>query len=221
MMENIDIPIMSSYFDESVFIDGWVFKNARNAYPISVFNRADSFILKTVHNISVIETCQIGDNAYSLNPINPCARVNIYSLDNRHSSTHNVYPRTLITVIHDSAIINLPIRKIDLVSLIDETCVYDANPDLSSLESAIMLKFYSLQIANSDDAYPNLNNRLYITATLYHKVMFWFESDKHPWFYFDRSNISIRNVNGEYIYKNSIINDPSSVYLPFYENALY
>lgn len=218
-MDNIDMPIMSSYFDESIFVDGWVFKNARNAYPISVFNKADSFILKNVHNIPVTETCQVGDNAYSINPINPCARINIYSLDNRHSSTYNIYPRTLITVIHDSAIIDLPIRKIDLILLCDERCVYEVNPDLSPLESAIMLKFYSLQIANND-RYSNLKNCLNITSTLYHKVMFWFDNDKYPWFSFDRSNLSIRNFNGEHIYKNVIINDPSSVQLPFYENAL-
>lgn len=217
----MNIPVMSSYFDESVFIDAWVFKNSRIANPISVFNKADSFIMKTVHKLPVIETCQLGDSNYSLNPVNPCARVNIYSLDNRHSSTHNVYSRTLFTVIHDSSIINLPTRGIDFEPLMpDKPRIYDANPELSSLESAIMLKFYSLQIANID-GYDSYKKSLNITSSLYHKVSYWFENDKHPWFVFNRSNVSIRNFNGEYLYKNDVINDPSLLYLPFYESALY
>lgn len=78
---DIDIPIMSSYFDESMFLDAWIFKDTM--HPVFVFNRADAFIIHDIHNIPVIETCQVHDNNYSLNPINPWAPINIYSLDNK------------------------------------------------------------------------------------------------------------------------------------------
>lgn len=217
---NIDIPIMNSYFDESVFLDGWIFKRPRNVHPVSVFNRADSFILKNVHGVSTIETCQIGNNNYSLNPINPCARINVYSLDNRHSSTYNLYTHKIINVIHDSAASNerLRIINLDVLNEIENYEILDSNPDLTSLESAIMLKFYSLQIANND-IYKSRQS-LNITATLYHKVSLWFEFDSRQWFAFDRTNLLVRSFNGEYVYKNKIINDPIELPRTFYDTPL-
>ena len=221
---NLDIPIMTSYFDESVFVDGWIFKNSNTEYPVSVFNRADDFILKQVHGIPTIETCQIGDNNYSLNPVNPCARVNIYSLDNRHSSTNIVYAHKPINVVHDSAVIDGNLRIINFEKLSigraddDSIEVFDSDASLTSLESAIMLKFYALQLTNNN-VYKH-KQCLNITATLYHKIAMWFESNAHQWFTFDRTDLLVRNFNGEYIYRDTVINNPISLPVSYYDKSL-
>jgi len=213
------VPTMCSYFDESVFMDCRVFKNYDE--PVSVSNRADMFLLKDIFNINVITNCNVIDTGYALNPVNPCAKINIYSLDVLHSRTRDTYSHTPMIVVddHETNILNgksFLIKPIylELVKFSEDKTIYTINEHLTDTEMAIMLKYYSIQCA-----YIKPNENIYITTELYYKILNSFSSDNRKWFIIDSSkqNIIIRTDTGELISNNQIINVPNQNFLTFYE----
>jgi len=213
------VPTMCSYFDESVFMDCRVFKNYDE--PVSVSNRADIFLLEDIFKINVITKCNFNDTGYALNPVNPCAKINIYSLDVLHSRTRDTYSHTPMMVVDDDktdifnekSFIIKPIY-LESVKFSEDITIYTVNEHLTDTEMAIMLKYYSIQYA-----YIKPNKNIYITTELYYRIVNSFSSDNRKWFIIDSSkqNIIIRTNTGELFSNNQIINVPSQKFLKFYE----
>ncbi|MGI4816655.1 MAG: hypothetical protein ACRYE7_01560 [Janthinobacterium lividum] len=202
-------------------MDSRVFKTYDG--PVSVSNRADMFLLKDVFKINVITACNVHDTGYALNPVNPCAKINIYSLDVLHSRTRDTYSHTLMTVVdeRDKKLINDKGFSIKLVSLEsvtfsedNNTKIYTTNEGLTDTEMAIMMKYYSIQ-----NAYIKPYDNIYITTGLYYRILKSFSSDKRKWFIVDsvKRNIIIRTDTGEVVSNSRIINVPDKKFLKFYE----
>jgi len=130
-----NIPIMSSYFDESVFMNCEVFKNYNR--PVSVSNGAYMFLLKDVFKINTVTRCDVNDTGYSLNPVNPCAKINIYNLDVSHSRTRDTYSHKPIIVVDTHGVIK-PLF-LEPVNFKNETEMYDVNENLTPVENTLYI----------------------------------------------------------------------------------
>lgn len=230
------VPPMSSYFDECVFIDCSVFKQP-NAGPVSVSNRADRFILEKLFGVptTTSEACNSTDAAtvvvvespvYSLNPNDPYAKINIYSVNATHSRTLKTYPHTVMDVVETAVSAGGDIVPIDLVPATADggkgLKTYTTNDKLTSFEMAVMLKYYSIQAAAASSAEDcGLRASLRVTDILYHNVAPWFRSDKRKWFSVDdvKKHIIIQIADtGELVSNDRVLNVPNSAFLRHYES---
>lgn len=212
-MRRHNVPSLKTLFDETVFVTGG--RSEFGTGPVFVANRADKFILNSVFGIPTVDTCRTsamlaadaGATTYSLNAPNPCADLNVYSMSARHCNNRNgALPHRTIRVMQN---LNVDAAVQQIVPI---TCdfftpnvVYTDNLALTVFEMAVMLKFYSLQLA-SDVSASDVG--LKITLTLYHKCAQFFDGDSRIWFYFDRKRIVVANNLGEYTINGAIVNFP-------------
>jgi len=202
------------YFDESIFTTGESFLPFNH---VNVYNRADAYLVEklklqigyddeciykelksknikivemgaTLANISAKDASKLASIAVNLNPRKPCRGINVYSFNlanNRIEKTIN------FNQIHVSdGISNDPIT---IAEYIPET-IYTVG-DLTPFESAIMIKYYTIN-----------NPNVYITRHLYNTIERYFDNVRE-WFNYKPIGI-IQNALGELLYKNQIINVP-------------
>lgn len=183
---------MTELFDESVFHDFSAFKNFN---IIGVSNEADKFLLRN-SRLKIVKPCN--QNAQiTLNPIQPCRGVNVYSMKFKTSTFTNLLTFKEIYV-----------KKIDNVTPIEikeyePNKNYTINKKLTNLESAIMIKYYAF-IAP-----------IIISYELYTIIKSEF-IDYREWFILDDIPI-IQNINHELEFKSNLLNKPN---LHFYETEL-
>lgn len=173
-----------SYFDETIFTSGEsLFK-----YPeINAYNDADEYLLKR-QNIPVGSPDEITSTGVNLNPRHPSLGIDIYSINNNNISNGKNVPFNQI-LIYDGET-TTPIVIGEHVS----GQIYTVG-QLTSLESAIMLKFYAVN-----------NPNVYITKHLYAYVEPYFQ-DARGWF--RETSIGItQNNKKELILNNEILNIP-------------
>lgn len=210
VMRRHNVPALKTTFDETVFVTGG--RSDFGTGPVFVSNRADKFILNTVFGVSTVDTCRASSSGaglttttYSLNAPNPCADINVYSMNARHCSNRSgAFPHRTIRVMRNLSGESVQISPITC-DFFAADVVYTDNRALTAFEMAIMLKFYSLQLANNA---VTSDVNLKITTTLYHKCLPFFDGDSRIWFYFDKKHAVVANSRGEYIVNGSIVNFP-------------
>lgn len=193
---------MKFYYDESVFIDCFIYRKMKQ--PIAVFNGADKFLLSR-YNLPIREKCQ--ETLIALNPVNPCADLNMFSLSKKYSFNNFVYRHSVVHVVRQTS--ETDIFKAITFEDPAYDIIYDVNNELTSMEMAIMVKFYSLQCAAYKETDPSdSNNLVKITATLYHTIAKWFYDDDRNWFRFDNQSAIMRNAIGHNLKNGQLINAP-------------
>lgn len=199
-----------SYYDESLFVDGIAIKNYD---PVGVSNRADEYLVKK-YGKDTRPICVSTQAA--VNPVVPCKGVNIYTMNRRHRVTHRVYGHSKIRVTADKTNTTTPIT----IGERTPNVVYDYNKELTPLEMAIMLKYYSMSLANRDRADDD-TPLVAITPHLYHTVSEHFERADYcadrcarNWFEIEsEDSVVVQTPDRELVFKNRIINLPD---LTFY-----
>jgi hypothetical protein len=147
------------YFDESLFDDGFSFRNYK---IIVVNNRADKMLATRLKSSSRIldHTCDElkknrsdidHDSIVNINPKVPCIGTNVYTLNSRNKriAISLPYNPIVVTIKTDS---DDTFRKLDIneyADIIDDGDAtmhkFDINDDLTPLESAIMVKYLALK----------------------------------------------------------------------------
>lgn len=199
----------NSYFDESLFVDGLAVKN----YDIvGVSNRADEFLVEK-HGKRATPV-HVGCRA-AVNPTSPCAGVNVFTMSRKHRVVHRVYNFGKIRVAGDAKHV-VPITIADPVPDV----VYDFNKNLTPVEMAVMLKYYSMSSANRRDVAGDDDDTqtVRISSHLYHTVFEFFDdSDYSPggsirnarnWLDDILNNSLVRLPSREIVYRNQIVNVP-------------
>lgn len=171
------IKIMKSYYDESVFVDCLMFKNMTNEL-VYVSNSVDRFLLERL-NIRTTDICQKAN--FSPNPVNLCAKVNIYSLKKQHTTNNFFYNHSKIYVVRDTlnkstvadctnCVNDFNYKMLEL-SESSLSIIYEPNNDLTAFEMALLVKFYSFFTAigpdtDSTDHTTRLQDSVKISVTL-------------------------------------------------------
>ena len=223
-----------SIFDESIFVDGFSFLNYEN---IKISNKADEFLIKNkFKNKKIFYSCKnlidISINSWA----SPCSNKNIYTLYKKDSflpmKIYKIYNNTPIIVScfndynddddddDDDRNYNKEIyNKIDLISYNklkkqNNTVFLKDNVDLSSLEKAILLKYYSIANEPSNNNNNNNNNekkiKIKISFKLYEKIYeYFYEKFDRIWFNFDLQNKLIEKENKEIYLNDELVNIPN------------
>lgn len=141
------------YFDESVFDDvGFTLKSYD---MISVTNRADEWLIRKLGKTPIKSYCTKPNNSNSnvptkkivnLNPHIPCIGTNLYSLDNTALESLIVVPFYQVSVTN-----SIGLQPIKITDVFADAEVFTINPELTSFESAIMIKYYSKKKAITID----------------------------------------------------------------------
>lgn len=181
-----------SYFDETIFTYG----ESLVGFPkINVYNKADAFLVSK-QNIEVCNLCSSIDTSQqasdsiivNLNPRGLCMGVNIYSMNPTNKKIKKLVNFNQISVFDGES--PTPIE------------IEEYNPDqiytvgsLTTLESAIMLKYYAIN-----------NPNVYISRHLYLFVKKHFQ-DNRAWFNYKSIGI-VQNHNRELVMDDEILNVP-------------
>lgn len=160
-------------FDESIFKSGSFYVGLPS---ICVYNNADRFLVKRL-SLSVDY-----DAVVHLNPDRPTAGVNIYSIrvwpSHAMSKVVSLQAPSTIAV----GLCSGDSRPIDCVEY-DSTALYTINPNITALESAIMLKFYAIN-------YDKVRATAYLRAL----VDSYFDTDR-DWFATDNCTLIFQHPN--------------------------
>lgn len=160
-------------FDESVFKSGSLFVGLPS---ICVYNNADQFLVKRL-GLDTSLTAGV-----HLNPDKPTIGLNVYSMrtwpNHVMSKVVSLQMPNIITV----GMCSSDSRPIDCDEY-DSTVVYTINPYMTTLESAIMLKFYAI----------NFNN-VRASAELRALVDSYFDADR-DWFSTENCTLIFQHPN--------------------------
>lgn len=167
---------MKIYFDESVFENGF---SLRAFSTLIVSNRADAYLGERLKKrVIVAKTCadESDTDAVNVNARVPCRGINVYTMDasSKRLLRSAGYKQIVVLTTYDTD----NARPLHIGEHIGEPYVYDINSDLTSLESAIMLKYYAVS-TSMDEARP-----VFVTRTLYRYAREKFV-DTRAWFRFD------------------------------------
>lgn len=171
-------------FDESIYCNMFTFYHFE---IVNVFNKADKFILERQnHKISYLKC----DSELSINPLNSNSAVNIYTVNKSNKIPQAIYhffPIEIVLNIESNK--DLIVKPLN-VEIFQENVIYDYNKSLTSIESAIMIKYYSIKY------------NLKITKQLFYFIYEQFMNDNRVWF----SNLkSLGNINYQTISNEIII----------------
>lgn len=201
------------YYDESLFVDGLAI---RNYDPIGVSNRADEYLVRRCGKAT--RPICIG-TAAAVNPVSPCTGVNIYTMSRRHRVVHRVYRLGKISVVGDA-------RRAVPITIAEPAPngVYDFNAELTPLEMAIMLKYYSMTLARREDdadagsGVDDAGGLVQISSHLYHTVFAYFDhSDSFTdgsyrnalnWLDDELNDSVVQLPNRELVHRSRIVNVP-------------
>ncbi|KAI5630593.1 OrNVorf44-like [Venturia canescens] len=176
------------YFDESLFVDG---SSVLNSDEVGVSNDADQFLVEKYG----IPTSTVCSDKISINPPVPCGGINIYTMNKRNKETRQTYRFRQINV-SDA----LESEPIEIAELKDSKIALDVNPNISSLECAIMTKYFAV------------HNDIVITHGLYRLIEPHFQ-DGRAWFLTEGlEDTIVQNSLGELIKNKEILNVPNVSY---------
>lgn len=188
---------MTQYYDETIFTDG---RSIQKYSQVNAFNRADTYLLELAGIVAIGYKCdgrtEKSTNAIAnINPRQPCRGVNIYTLNMMNKKISQVEPFNQITI--HNGIDGIPI---DLAAYTPET-IYTIG-DLTSFESAIIVKYYAIN-----------NENVTITRSLYNFIKHHIQ-DQRSWFVnINDTDIGyIQNENKELIHNNQIVSVPINTF---------
>lgn len=128
---------MKTIFDESIFTNGRCFDKNK---IILINNRADEYLLKLLSLPFEYNFTQDKNNYIFLNPKKLYNGINCFTLYPKFKKTNHTHFFNKIIVFKDVLSSNL----LDFTSPnLKDDIIYDFNPNMNRLESAIMLKYFS------------------------------------------------------------------------------
>lgn len=181
------------YFDEGIFDENGFCKSYN---IVAATNKADEFLIKK-HGKIPTQPCNLNAKV-SLNPHLPCFGMNLYSMNVggkqvlKSCKFHKIFvtEQNSTNLLHISEYNKLENTSSEVNDINMHFVVYGYNKDLTPLESAIMLKYYT--------RYSNI----YITIELYLYVKNQFQDGK-DWFVIPCLGI-VKDENCE-LYENDIL----------------
>lgn len=177
------IPIMD-YFDESIFFSGIILKDNDK---VAVTNRADAFLV-TKYGKTPTAVCNVNAKI-TLNPQITCFGLNVYTMDvtcKQVLDTYNFHKIIIVDPVETSERIKIQDLNKNKTT---QSIIYEYNEEITSFESAIMLKYYAK------------TQPIYISMSLYLYVNEHFKDGK-LWFEFTSDFGNILNKKQE-IYTNN------------------
>lgn len=191
-------------FDERIFLPHYFLIN--HVYGnelISVNNEADKWILSNFHKHNNVKVDACNEANIHLNPKLECIGTNIYTINRAHHTNVFLLPYLKFFVLTDQTYMNnkeynmkqLNIENFDKNLIF--TTVFTVNPNLTDLEHAIMLKFYSINMAQNGTCKDNKNLYINITTELFDKIFNIFHTNdvnlsiKRQWFTFDKNSKNV------------------------------
>lgn len=186
------------YFDESVFCNNDYFKNYEN---ISVSNKADEFLIKKLGK-KTSKSCSL-NSQISLNPTSSCFGINLYSMNVCGKQVLNTCKFNKLYVTDQKSTNLLQISEYNKLEnenddFTSHNVIYGYNKELTSIESAIILKYYT--------RYSNI----YITIKLYLYIKNQFKDGKN-WFFVP--NLGIIKDENNYLYDENYLLDMFTIQL--------
>lgn len=182
-----------NYFEESIFTTGFIFKTHTN---VAVSNQADKYLVERFDK----QTTSACDAAatISVNPKLACRGINIYTLSAMNVKIGQMLPFNQIRVIGNEAAFMSREKKTLTIDEYERNIIYSLNNDLTSIEAAIMIKYYAI------------NHQVFITNELYHYIEKEFK-DYRKWFHYSfignlqKENHEIVNEHGLLINRPQIM----------------
>lgn len=189
---------MTQYYDETIFTDC---RSLQKFKQVNAFNRADTYLLELAGISAVGYRCdgrveQKTNSIANVNPRQPCRGINIYTLNmlNKKISQVESYNQISITDVGNGT-------PIDIVEFISGT-IYTIG-ELTSFESAIMIKYYAIN-----------NENVTITRDLYNFIRHHIK-DQRTWFN-DLNNVLdvgyVQNENKELIHNTQLVSIPINTF---------
>ncbi|AQN78588.1 ACH96174.1 GrBNV gp97-like protein [Kallithea virus] len=197
------------YFDESIFTTGESFLPFNH---VNVYNKADRFLVERAnlqmgyevqceqsrqqrylqYQLPEQEPKSLPDVVVNLNPKKPCRGINIYSFNIANNRIEKTISFNQIKV-SNASIVESDMKPV-MIEEYTPNSIYTVG-DLTPFESAIMIKYYTINNAN-----VTITQHLYLTIEkFFDNVRNWFDY---------KSNGSIQNQYGEIWFENKIINVP-------------
>lgn len=201
---------MQTLFDESVFLDGLIFHtlNKENDF-IFTTNAVDTYLVERL-GYKVTNVCN--ESHIALNPVNPCAKINIYSLKRRNATNNYLYNHSVVHIfqnrIANASKDNFIMKPLEIAEP-NFNLIYDVNDNMTAMEMGILIKYFSFTAASGFVKPSTFENSIKITSTLYHYIWEWFQNDKRIWFAFDMANFITKNNTGRVEINGNIINRPT------------
>lgn len=202
-------------FDESLLVNDVIIRDIES---IGVSNRADDFLVRK-YGKQTTSICAAADTQVAINPLSPCIGLNIYTMnvENKKIFRRINFNQINVTAIDDASsstttttatatpvVIDEPIlreRRVTDEENKNQTVIYGINENLTSFESAIMIKYYAARAI------------VYITRELHHVIRKHFIEDQRIWFIDALDDVTIQQENRELTLNEAIINVP---YLMFH-----
>lgn len=172
-------------FDESIFKSGSFFVGLSS---ICVYNNADRFLVKR------LGLREDPNAAVHLNPNSPTVGVNVYSI--RLWPSHVMSKVVSLQAANTIAVEMCPGDScpIDCVEY-DSKALYTINPNVTALESAIMLKFYAI---NYDKVRATADLRAFVDS-YFDTDRKWFVTNNNCTLNFQHPNKQIIDERGKHV----------------------